>query len=144
MKQLYAALLFTAVLMLVLAGCDSASTSFPRSDHPPTVSHTANSATFTNARADFPVFHQGFNHDVEPWVGQETPGPFGWCGTVERIDRRATADPSPSAGRGYATIEHGACNDFFTDTVYGSLPGKLTSAPGSLNPDLLSTTWPRF
>lgn len=87
-----------------------------------------------NSNADFPVWHQGFNHDTEGWITDETPGLFGWCGDIQQIDR-AEGAVRPSAGRGYAVVEHGACNDFYDDLFPEG------SGPGSSGVDF-STEWP--
>jgi hypothetical protein len=90
-----------------------------------------------NANAPFPTLHQGFEHDTEPWVDREVAGGLGWCGSIERVDRGA-GEVTPSAGSGFATVEDGACNAFWTD-VFGEA---FTSAPASLHPDALSAVWP--
>jgi hypothetical protein len=137
MKRLFAILTVAALLGLGLTGCDLADTAPEGNESQGTAAPTADSSSPTaNSNAPFPVFHQGFNQGVEPWVGNETPGPFGWCGTIERVDRRSGSGIAPSAGRAYATVEDGPCNDF-----YAFIPG---SAPASgPDPELLSTTWPR-
>lgn len=94
-------------------------------------------ASMMNSNADFQVWHQGFNHDTEGWATGADPGPFGWCGAIERVDRRdldrAAGDIMPSAGRGYATVAHGACNEFFQNE------GFLDSAPASAGRPLNET-----
>jgi hypothetical protein len=138
MKRILALLTLTAFIGLGIAGCDSADATLegrvnqdspaPASDH--------ESAT-AKSDAPVPVFYQGFNHGVEPWVGNETDGPFGWCGTIERVERLDKPNLQPSAGRAFATVENGLCNDFWTTAGFPS------SAPASgPDPDLLSTTWP--
>ncbi|MDX1587165.1 MAG: hypothetical protein R3222_10480 [Balneolaceae bacterium] len=96
-----------------------------------------------NSEAPFSVLNQGFNHDTKPWVDQNVNGPFGWCGTIERIDRREVSQDAvqPSAGRSYATVSNGSCNEFWnSDAGFGEA---YTSAPASgPNPDLMSSTWP--
>lgn len=119
-----------ALLALTLGACE---------ETPTDVDVSPSSESMTNSNADFPVFNQGFNHDTEPWVDQDDEGLLGWCGTIERIDRRDGVDPSPSAGRGYATVENGGCNEFYRG-VFGEV---FTSAPASgPNPDLSSTEFP--
>lgn len=109
------------------------------------------SAPAAQSSAPFPTFHQGFNDDAFPW--SLVTGSTSWCGSVERITRRAAPAPSrgrgavatpgrranpgpvsPSVGAGYALVEHGRCIPFFRP---------FTSAPASGPiPSLLSTTFP--
>lgn len=121
-------LIVAGLLVLAPGACDEAPTELGTNE---------SSSSMQNSNSPFPVFHQGFNHDTEGWVDRDDPGGLGWCGTIERLDR-GTGAVTPSAGRGYATVEDGACNDFWT----GVFPEGFTSAPASLDPDLLSTTWP--
>lgn len=119
-----------ALLALTLGACE---------ETPTDVDVSPSSESMTNSNADFPVLHQGFNHDTGPWVDQGDEGLLGWCGTIEQIDRRDGVDPAPSAGRGYATVENGGCNEFYRE-IFGEA---FTSAPASgPNPDLSSTTFP--
>lgn len=85
--------------------------------------------------AFFPTFHQGFNHDLDPWVGNETPGFWGWCGSIELKDRMS-ADIPPSAGEGFATVMYGDCNEYWT-SEYGE-----TSGPATFDENLWSNSWP--
>lgn len=99
------------------------------------LSAATSSSAMTNSRAPFQPWRQGFEHDTEGWVSQADPGPFGWCGTIERVDRRE-GDLRPSAGRGYAVLEHGACNDFYQPFFPDG------SAPASADPELFSSVFP--
>lgn len=91
----------------------------------------ASAASMMHSNAPFTTWKQGFDHDLEPW--NRFTASSAWCGSAERVDGRG-ADPSPSAGRGYATLEHGECIPFFSPA---------TSAPASGPvPNLMSTTWP--
>lgn len=86
--------------------------------------------------AAFPTFHHNFNHDLGPWVDSSVEGEPGWCGTVRLMDRRSS-DIKPSAGRGFATVIHGPCNDFWTEQGFES------SAPGGGDPALFSSSFPK-
>lgn len=122
--------LFSLLLpaLLPLAACDSAR-------HLPLAPERA-SATL-NGNAPFPVWHQGFEHDTDGWYGAATPGLLGWCGTIER-ETRVAGDHSPSAGRAYATVAGGPCNE-----LWSSL-GVPYGAPYGPGPDqsLYSSVWP--
>lgn len=121
-------LLIAGVVALGLGACEEVPTDLESS---------SSSSSMLDTNAPFPVLHQGFEHDTEPWVDQDVPGALGWCGTIERLDGDAGEVP-PSAGAGHATVRNGGCNAFWTG-VFGEA---FTSAPASLHPDALSTTWP--
>jgi len=89
-------------------------------------------STMTNSAADFPTWRQIFNHDAESWIGSETEGGSGWCGTTEQIDRR-DGDLSPSVGRGYAVATGGTCNEFSPDDL---ISGPYSPGAG------YSSAWP--
>lgn len=136
--------LLSLVLVAGLAAvaCDQAPTSTEASTEadaaaevPGPLTAATSSSAMTNSEAPFQAWQQGFQHDTDGWVSQEDPGPFGWCGTIQRVDRR-TGDLAPSAGSGYAIVEHGACNDFYQPFFPDG------SAPASADPDLFSTTFP--
>lgn len=74
------------------------------------------------AGSDFPTWNQLFNHNTEGWIGNEVSGPEGWCGTIERVPR-AEGEVSPPAGRAYAVVSEGPCNEFYQSV------GFLTSGP---------------
>lgn len=99
---------------------------------------TATSASNLEAQAPFPVWHQGFNHDTDGWYAAATPGALGWCGTIERQTRR-TGDHRPSAGRAYATVAGGPCNEFWSSL------GVPFGGPYGPGPELslYSSVWPR-
>lgn len=158
-------LAITTSLLLVAAvwACDEPPTDLGTADRAePSVAATgpgadASAATLPSSSASFKTFHQGFNRDTEPWITKEDPGPLGWCGSIERISRTssvpgrggspgpvARGNPGPvlpSVGGGYALVEHGRCNDFFAFGDGFSFDG-ATSAPATLTPELLSTTYP--
>jgi hypothetical protein len=94
-----------------------------------------------NSKAGFVTWHQGFEHNTEGWYDASTAGPLGWCGAIESVNSRGRdggAVPAPSAGRAYATVENGLCNEFWS--LMG-VPGGAPYAPG---PDLAlySDAWP--
>lgn len=131
-----------AVAVLALAAI-----TFTACDETPTATFAGGETAASGARgaangnAPFPVFHQGFNHGVFPWIDGHPPdaGPAGWCGTVIHVDGRG-ADPRPSAGRGYATVAMGACNDFWKGQ-FGD-PDAASAPASGPNFELMSTTWP--
>jgi len=95
----------------------------------------------------FKAFHQGFEANTKAWADQEVPGILGWCGTIALHDRK-TGEIEPSKGNGYAVIEWGECNYFWSsdpadnpDKVAGT-PVFTHSAPATQDPDLWSTSWP--
>lgn len=97
----------------------------------------ASLAKMEPSAAPFKVWHQGFNHNTAGWYDASTPGDLGWCGSIEQRDR---LDPvRPSAGRGYAVVSGGPCNEFWTGL---GVPYAGPYAPG---PDraLYSDAWPR-
>lgn len=93
----------------------------------------------TDESATFPSFHQGFNNSLAPW-GDATTGndddDTGWCGDIE-LKSKKDGDIKPSAGAGYATVEFGACNTFWTGAGFPD-----GSAPATLDPSLFSQVWP--
>lgn len=127
---------------LVAVACDQTPTSTeapPEADASGEVTGpltaATSSSTMTNSEAPFQAWQQGFERDTDGWVTKEDPGPFGWCGTIQRADR-GTGDLSPSAGSGYAIVEHDVCNDFYQPFFPDG------SAPASADPDLFSTAFP--
>lgn len=74
------------------------------------------------AQGVMPAWQQSFEQDKAGWIGSETPGAVGWCGTTTRHER-GSGPVAPSKGHGYATVEHGECNDFW-DSIFpnGSAP----------------------
>ena len=93
-------------------------------------------AALADSRAPFVNLHQGFEQDASGWYDQTQPGPLGWCGSINRVDRDAAADIGPSAGKAYATASMGLCNEFWTATgVPFSAPyGPGPELAGSFNP----------
>lgn len=108
----------------------------------PTTPDASTAASMTNSNAPFQTWHQGFNHDTEGWYGGETEGVLGWCGEIEHVDRRES-DLEPSAGRGYATVAQGECNEHW-DEVFSPPGATLVNGPYAPGPDfaLFSETWP--
>lgn len=96
--------------------------------------------SMTNSASAFVNWHQGFEHGTDGWYDANTPGPAGWCGSIEQVtpDNRGQAEPGPSTGRSHATVEFGACNTFWSS--FG-----VIGAPYAPGPDLAlySDSWPR-
>ena len=133
-------LLALAVLFAFAACSENPSTSYEGENVD--LGANAENSAMVNSNADFPVFHQIFNHNTHPWATKEDDGATGWCGSIEHKDRRSNGDISPAVGRGYATIMHGECNKYWGDDEEGEFPG-LTSAPATtLDPNLISTKFP--
>ena len=97
-------------------------------------------APMAKSNSEFVTWRQGFEHDTAGWYDAATPGPVGWCGGIDAVQGRgrAGAAPAPSAGRGYATVEAGLCNEFWSGM------GVLGAAPYGPGPDqvLYSGSWP--
>lgn len=129
--ELKCLLTFAAILSLTFLTGSCENEPLPQSDLP-VLDAKAKAGT---ENAAFPTFHHNFNHDLGPWVDSSVEGPFGWCGTVQLQDRRSSI-LKPSAGRGYATVMHGLCNDFWTEQGFAS------SAPASVDPALFSSSFP--
>lgn len=85
--------------------------------------------------AEFPTYHQGFNHDIHPWADNSMEGFWGWCGTVE-LENKKTSDIKPSAGFGFATVEYGDCNTYWVEN-FGP-----ESGPATFDAALWSESWP--
>ena len=138
-------LLVLAVLIIFAACKENPSTSYD--GEALQIEENADNLAMVNSNADFPVFHQVFNHNTHPWATKEDAGPTGWCGSIEHKDRRSNGEISPVVGRGYATITHGVCNEFWDDVFVNAdeapFPDGFTSAPATtLEPGLLSTKFP--
>lgn len=133
--------LLIGLLMLVAGACQegptapdglsSASATGPAAESP--------AAAGESSSAIFPTTHQGFNHGTDGWFGGETAGAVGWCGTIEQQDR-GSDDVTPSAGNGYATVEQGPCNAFWT----GLFGPDLVNGPWAPGADFsnFSDSWP--
>lgn len=98
-------------------------------------------APMANSNAEFVTWRQGFEHGTAGWYDAATTGPVGWCGGIKTVQGRGKGGmaPAPSAGRGYATVEAGGCNEFW------SMMGVLGGAPYGPGPDqiLYSGSWPK-
>jgi len=128
-------LLALAVLFVFAACSENPSTSYEGENI--NLGANAENSSMVNSNAEFQVFHQVFNHNTHPWATNMDEGPTGWCGSIEHKDRRS-GEISPAIGSGYATVEHGTCNDFWAV----AFPG-LTSGPATtLEPGLFSTKFP--
>lgn len=141
-KILTTPFLTVLTLMIILAGCSE----IPGLSYDDELSEAElgmEQSTILNSNTSFPVFHQVFNHDTEPWA-TETEGvdELSWCGSIERHDRRS-GDLNPTVGRGYATLQHGFCNSYWYEDHDQPFPPVFTSAPATAkNLDLYSTEWP--
>lgn len=127
-----------ALAAITITACDEAPTATLAGGETP--ASGARGAAHNDA--PFPVFHQGFNHGVFPWSDGEEAGPTGWCGDINHVDGREGADPQPSAGRGYATVAFGACNEYWTGVFSGVGLATFSGPASGPDPELLSTTWP--
>lgn len=129
-------ILLAGAFTLALGACDQSPTVPDTSEDGSRTAETSGpgataSPSMVNASAPFKNWHQGFNHDAEPWSQFTQQG--NWCGTIEQRNR-GEGDIAPSAGAGYAVVAHGPCIDFFVPQ---------TSAPSSGPfPLLMSTAWP--
>jgi hypothetical protein len=71
------------------------------------------------AQGVWPAWQQGFEQDTSGWYGSSTRGPLGWCGEITRYERGA-GPAIPSAGAGYAVVENGDCNEYWTDNGWAA------------------------
>lgn len=85
--------------------------------------------------AEFPTYHQGFNHDIHPFADNTMEGFWGWCGTVN-LKNKESSILKPSAGAGFATVEFGDCNEYWTEN-FGPVSG-----PATFDAALWSQFWP--
>lgn len=122
-------LMALAVLFTFMACSENPSDSYERETME--LGEYADNSSILNSNADFPVFHQVFNHNTDPWVGKGVDGPPGWCGSIEHKDRRSNGDISPAVGRGYATIVHGECNKHWNKEFKDFFLDGFTSAPAT-------------
>ena len=124
-------------LAAVTSACDEVPTATVEPSQPQAAEivvgpHASSTAGLVNSNAPFRNWHQGFDHGTEGWYGKDQPGELGWCGTIERVDRRGSG-VQPSAGRAYAVVAQDLCNelwgDAFTDPELGT-PLGLPWSPG--------------
>lgn len=94
-----------------------------------------NAETEESETEEFPTYHQGFNHDIHPFADNSMEGFWGWCGTVS-LKNKKSSDLKPSAGAGFATIEFGNCNSYWTEN-FGPASG-----PATFDASLWSLFWP--
>lgn len=75
------------------------------------------------AQGVWPAWQQSFERDTAGWIGSEVSGAVGWCGEITRHER-GSGPVAPARGHGYATVEHGPCNDFWANNGFpdGSAP----------------------
>lgn len=95
-------------------------------------------APMANSNSWFVNWHQGFEHNSAGWYDASTAGPLGWCGEIKTVSsrgRKGGEAPAPSAGRGYATVQMGGCNEFWP------VPFGAPYAPGP-EQALYSGAWP--
>lgn len=95
----------------------------------------------------FKAFHQGFEANTNAWSDKDVPGILGWCGTINLEDKKSGM-VAPSKGNGYAVIEWGECNYFWSSDPAENpekaegVPVFKSSAPATQDPSLWSTSWP--
>jgi hypothetical protein len=121
-----------SLLALALVGSFLASTS------PLANANSRVLAPMANSNAWFVNWHQGFEHNSAGWYDASTEGPLGWCGEIKTVSsrgRKEGAAPAPSAGKGYATVQVGGCNEFWP------VPFGAPYAPGP-EQALYSSAWP--
>lgn len=99
---------------------------------------TKQGSSMLNSNAPFSVLNQGFNSNITPWVDQSVEGPGGWCGDIALADRK-NSELNPSAGKGFAYVSNGQCNEFYSNQFFPSYTSGPASGP---NPELLSSKFP--
>lgn len=95
-------------------------------------------APMANSNSWFVNWHQGFEHNSAGWYDASTEGPLGWCGEINTVSGRGQGGeaPAPSAGRGYATVTLGGCDEFWP------VPFGAPYGPGP-EQALYSGAWPK-
>lgn len=115
-----------AILFLLLfPGCEGDPVA---TDPDPTVQAEASASGMIQSMADFPTWRQGFEDGTSGWLGEEIAGAGGWCGMIEAVDGNASA-LAPSAGRHYATVSYGDCNEYWAE--HGFAEGSGPYSPGA-------------
>lgn len=133
--------LAVAFVVAIAVGCEQTPTR-PEASRTPDIetrSPSLSSAAATQSKAPFKTWHQGFQHGTEGWYGAETPGGLGWCGSIEQVRRRG-GSVAPSAGRAYAVVEQGVCNEHWSG-LFGTT---LRGAPWTPGPafSTIANPWP--
>ncbi|WP_139220662.1 hypothetical protein [Salegentibacter flavus] len=123
--------LFAGILSLIFGFVSCETEKLPQEKYE--VFHAKTTMGTENAR--FPTFHHNFNDNLGPWVDNSIEGELGWCGSIELADRK-NSDISPSAGRGFAILMNGTCNDYYTEQ------GFETSGPATFDPALWGMNFP--
>lgn len=136
------ALIAGSLLLVTQSACERAPLGAERPDAFQPLEPQTSVESVINSSATFKTWHQGFNHGTTGWYGGGTPGPVGWCGEITQVER-GSGSLSPSAGRAYATVEQGTCNDFW-DPIFSSPGATLVNGPWAPGPDfaLFSSAWP--
>lgn len=83
---------------LVLAGCDSGGSNMEEPERET-------------------LFQQTFNANTDGWVTNEPSGSNGWCGDIAHVSADG-GSVTPSNGSGYATVVHGACNEYWNENGF--------------------------
>lgn len=89
----------------------------------------------TRSAASFRTWRQGFDHGTGGWIDAATPGPGGWCGGIEAVVR-GEGPVAPAAGRGYALVRFGDCNEYWAGNGFAAGSGPYSPGAG------YATAWP--
>lgn len=119
------------LFFVALTGCEAPVTE-PSDTLGVTDVQTASTA-MSHSEASFELWKQGFEHGTDGWVTDATPGPMGWCGEIETVARGG--EIAPSAGRAHATVQQGACNDYWQENGF-AVSGPYSAGAG------YSEAWP--
>lgn len=123
MHRLNVLFAIVVALGLLLAGCDSSSIQPENHSKPPSAEGpTPNTSSLAKSGGSFSPWYQGFEQNTEGWITDEISGPSGWCGDVAQ-QGSDDGPVEPSLGSGYAVVEHGACNDYWSENGFADGSG---------------------
>lgn len=126
------------MILLTVMGCDSQVSVSADESESLSMEFSKQGTSMLHSNAPFPNLNQGFNINLTPWVDKSVEGPLGWCGTISLADG-GSDDVEPSAGKDFAYVSNGGCNDFWSGQ-FG--PAYTSGAASGPNPELLSSTFP--
>jgi len=88
------------------------------------------------AQGVWPAWQHSFERGTAGWITDDTSGQGGWCGEITQHER-GSGPVAPSRGHGYAIVEHGPCNEFWTNRGWSQGSGPFAPFGG------FSESWPQ-